>query len=100
MSTFFDNLPDIEDNDPIGQFLQDRCVIERGAKSNATLMFEAYRDWCLSRDFDPVPQNVLGRMMTRRFVKIKTRTGAVYHGVGILGAMKLAEQGEDDDERP
>lgn len=88
----------IEDNDPIGQFLQDRCVVERGAKANASLMFEAYRDWCLSRDLDPTSQTGFGRMMTRRFVKVKTMTGAVYHGVGILGVMKIAEKGEDDDE--
>lgn len=88
----------IEDNDPIGQFLQDRCVVERGAKANASLIFESYRDWCISRDIEPASQTGFGRMMTRRFNKVKVRMGSVYHGVGVLGAMKIAEKGEDGDE--
>jgi putative DNA primase/helicase len=88
----------IEDNDPIGQFLQDRCVVERHAKANAALMYESYRDWATQRDLEPGSQNGFGRMMTRRFTKVKTRTGAVYHGIGLLGAMKLAEREGDDDE--
>jgi putative DNA primase/helicase len=88
----------IEDNDPIGQFLQDRCVVERGAKANAALIYESFRDWSVQRDLDPMTQNGFGRLMTRRFSKVKTNTGAVYHGVGLLGAMKLAEQDDDGDE--
>lgn len=87
----------IEQNDPLGQWLSDRCSVEVGAKTPNMLLYESYVDWCREGGLEFKSISGFGMDMTKRFRKQKTMTGIVYHGVRLKGAMSLAEEDDDDD---
>lgn len=86
----------IDSNDPISQFVIDRCVVDVNAKAQAKLLYAEYQDWCAAGGLESLTQSGFGHLISKRFRNDHTRTGSVYHGVGLMNAMQIAER--DDDE--
>lgn len=84
----------IEENDPIGRFVSERCNTGLGRKVPARLLYDEYVDWCRDvASIDPVSVTGFGLLIVKRFRRHKTMTGWVYVGVSIKSAM---DQSEDD----
>lgn len=87
----------MEENDPLGRFVHERCVVEPGVSTGASLLYGAYCDWARSHDVEEMSQTGFGIAMSRRFKKMKTRNGAVFSGVKAMSAVEIAESGDEDD---
>lgn len=98
----------MERNDPVANWLSERAAFGPTDKANSALAYESFLDWHHKSD-------VIGEAMSQvRFAlelqkkglrKEKTRTGIVWTGFRLLGAMELAESGAldedgDNDEDP
>lgn len=69
--------------DSLGEFLDQRCVLARGAKVPAGALYTAYREWCDSAGEEPVSQREFGLSLSNRgFVKHKPK-GVVWHGLEL-----------------
>jgi len=75
-----------EDEDTLGQFFKDSCVIAKGAQVAANVIYKAYKDWCAENGLDPMTGTAFGRRLVRRFLKKRTGNGNTYFGIGLLNA--------------
>ena len=70
--------------DVLGSFLEDCCIITDGAMTQASVLYQAYRDWCEENGERPVTGTRFGRRMTERgFDKVRD-TYVYYLGLGLL----------------
>lgn len=82
----------IEENDPLAEFIRDRCEVSRGLTGSASALWSSYEDWSAQRDQDAMSQTGFGLAMTRKFKKVKRNTGAVYLGIRAKNAAELADE--------
>ena len=80
----------ISDNDPLAQFIEDRCVIEYSAKGSSVSLYGAYEEWCHEQQMECQSRIGFGMAMSHKFTKEHARTGAIYRGVRVLNAMEKA----------
>ena len=77
-----------EENNPLEQFVQERCVMEAGAKVEATALYEAYKSWADDRGLYPLAANQLSRklasMYHRKIEKTKSGSTRFLKGIGLL----------------
>jgi putative DNA primase/helicase len=70
--------------DVIGNFIEECCVKNKAAKSKAGVLYEAFKGWCQSQGEHPVRGNdFFDELVGRGFRKEPTRSGRVYHGIGL-----------------
>jgi putative DNA primase/helicase len=75
-----------QESDPLAGFLDDACVVRDGLEVGAADFYNGYRDWAEQnklREREILTRTAFGRLAGKRFVKKPTRSGKVYHGVGI-----------------
>lgn len=70
-----------KDMDAIQQFIDECC--EQSGKCPAVSLYSAYSDWAKRNHQYEMNNNVFGRKMSERYVKQKTRNGAVYIGIKL-----------------
>ena len=74
------------EQDPLGEFLATRCVVNDTVEVRAAALFEAYQRYADSErisDRDRLSQTAFGRRMSTRFQKATSSRGALYHGIGV-----------------
>lgn len=85
----------LDQNDPIGRVLGDAFVVERGAKTAARELYDAYLDWHARSDDggDALSQTAFGLALAKRgFQKSVTRGGRVWMGLRPKSAVELADE--------
>lgn len=70
-----------KDMDAIQQFIDECC--EQSGECPAVSLYSAYSDWARRNHQYEMNNNVFGRKMSERYVKQKTRNGAVYIGIKL-----------------
>lgn len=70
-----------KDMDAIQQFIDECC--EQSGECPAVSLYSAYSDWAKRNHQYEMNNNVFGRKMSERYVKRKTRNGAVYIGIKL-----------------
>lgn len=70
-----------KDMDAIQQFIDECC--EQSGECPAVSLYSAYSDWAKRNHQYEMNNNVFGRKMSERYVKQKTRNGAVYVGIKL-----------------
>lgn len=70
-----------KDMDAIQQFVDECC--EQSGECPAVSLYSAYSDWAKRNHQYEMNNNVFGRKMSERYVKQKTRNGAVYIGIKL-----------------
>lgn len=70
------------EGDPIGQFLEDQCVIGPLYSVPAKALFETWGVWAMRQGFPAMTQTDFGKRMTDRFEK-KRSTGGMHKYVGV-----------------
>lgn len=73
-----------DEEDIIGVFFEDCCVLEPGAEVKASCLFQAYVRWCDDRGGKSMSQTSFGRRMSRRFEKVRRSDGHHYRGIGLV----------------
>jgi putative DNA primase/helicase len=73
-----------EENDVIGAFIADCCVVKANASVKAKDLYEEYKQWCTDNGNKPFSGTRFGKKMSARFQKKRTEEGMTYQGVGVL----------------
>ena len=59
-------------NDPIGQFIDEECLLDPTAREAGSVLYAQYRFWAKQRGLDELNQNSFGRILTRKgFASVK-----------------------------
>jgi putative DNA primase/helicase len=73
-----------EEMDPVGQFLDERCVLEKTARVKADELHRVFMDWCRDNGEEALSRNSFGRRLTQHGVRRKrTDKGTIYKGVSV-----------------
>jgi len=73
-----------EDEDIMGYFLRDCCIIDQFKQVSAADFYKAYTTWCSENGHRPITGTKFGRLMKERFEPIKTAICKLYRGVGLV----------------
>lgn len=63
-----------QENNPLSQFVEDRCVIDAEERVEMTALYEAYKAWCEARGITPMAANSLSRRLASQLMGKVTRT--------------------------
>lgn len=75
------------ESDPVAGFIADRCIVTAGARSLASVLYKAYKEWAEEQglqSWEVLSNTRFGRRMGERFVKRHSDKGNVYEGIGLL----------------
>jgi putative DNA primase/helicase len=82
-----------EENDQLGRFIADCCVVADCVSAKARPLYEAYRTWADGAGEHAVTETLFGRRLKDRgFEKQHGRLGSVYGGIGL----RVSEQREGE----
>jgi len=76
--------------DQLTDYFDQCCRVGTDYAAGATELYKSYRRWCFSQAFkekEIFSSTRFGRQLRDRFKKEHSRSGAIYRGVGILGAL-------------
>ena len=82
-----------DEQDAIAPFLKDRCNLGEGEKATATVLYDAYRQWCDANGEKPMPQRRFGNRLSERGLSGGHVTGSKrwWHGVSLRGKSNADE---------
>ncbi len=73
-----------EDEDTLGQFIADCCVILSSAKVKSSELFDTYRDWCESGNGSAMGSKTFGaKIEDRGFRRNRENVGVMFSGIGL-----------------
>ncbi len=72
------------DEDTIGKWVDENCVIGPLYRCKAGAAYENYVAWCKTLNHHPLNGTNFGRKLTERYPKERTSTGINYVGIGLL----------------
>lgn len=94
----------MERNDPVANWLNEWCRRGKVERCASGLGYESYLEWHTTSGAPGEAFSAVrwaATLQKKGFTKEKTRTGVVWTGFSLLGAMALAErEGLDEDEEP
>ena len=73
-----------EEEDTLGQFLQECCVLAEQASVKAGQLYERYKTWAGENTLKAMTGNAFGLEMKKRFAWERERTGYYYYGIRLL----------------
>ena len=72
------------ENDQLGRFVEECCVVADAVSAKARSLYEAYRTWAEGAGEHAVTETLFGtRLRDRSYAKEHRRYGAVYAGIGL-----------------
>lgn len=81
----------IEENDPLAPFIAERCEVGQRVVGPAHSLWASYEDWATQKGIEAMSLTGFGNALGRKFKKVRTKTGNVYHGIRAKNAMELAD---------
>jgi putative DNA primase/helicase len=72
-----------EEQDVIGQFIEECCVVSPGSEAGAQELYDWYYKWASDYRLRPMGTKDFGMRMVKRFEREDRRTGRVYIGIGL-----------------
>ncbi|GCF10794.1 phage/plasmid primase, P4 family [Dictyobacter arantiisoli] len=87
--------------DPIEQFIRDRCTIAPQSEIKASILYSHYERWHDDNRTDrPLSLKAFGTELSKRFEKMHTTFGAIYRGIGLYSPNHDARRVEDSAQTP
>ena len=83
-----------EESDVIGRFFDDCCILESGHQTQASVLYQAFRNWCERNGEKGYAANKFGAMIRKekQLEKIRTRIDKkscyVWKGIGVLSHLE------------
>lgn len=93
----------MERNDPVANWLNDRCEREPRIQTGSQVAYENYHQWHTQTGAPGDPMSMTRWSLTlqkKGYEKVRSKAGLHWKGLRLLGAMALAERGADEDEEP
>ena len=78
-----------EESDPVGLFLSGWCERTDKAETQATILYEAYKLWCVENAVDPMTNTLFGRMLPERGIEKRTSGVVRYCGIQLTDEASL-----------
>ena len=79
----------------LGQWTEERCVVEANAKVQAASAYDDYKQWGIRNGHNFLSGNAFGRRLKERFAKQKDRACTFYVGLRLKTQVELdAEQAQ------
>lgn len=74
-----------QENNPLAQFIEDRCEVKEDERVEMTKLYDEYRIWCEARGLPVMAANSISRKISAMLVgKVrKTKTGATRYLMGV-----------------
>jgi len=72
--------------DTFGQWLDNCCLVNSGAKLSASLAYTSHLEWCKSVKANPRSNVEFGKLMSRRFKKVRNKSGNFYLGIKLISS--------------
>ncbi len=82
-----------EENDIVGQFVTENCIVSSGSKATAKALYAAYVAWADANGERPMTQNAFGRRLAERGFERKKSGGIWWHGIELLEASAPTDHG-------
>ncbi len=73
-----------EDEDVIGQFVEEGCALSPTGKIQAKVFHDTYRKWCESNGHSPLNGKKFGERMRERFERVEESGRRFYKGVNLI----------------
>ncbi len=92
-----------EEEDTLGQFLKECCVLARQVKASGKQLYEHYHDWTKANNLQAMSGNAFGIEMKKRFTAKREERGWYYFGIGLRNSdegLYTSQKGMQSDERP
>ena len=81
------------ENDQLGRFIQECCVVGSTFSAKARPLYLCYREWAEGAGEPPITETLFGRRLTARdFAKADRRYGIVYLGIALRAAEGASEE--------
>lgn len=74
-----------EDEDTIGMFIKDQCVLRSDVSIQAVKLYNNYSQWTEERGFKPFSINRFGKMIQKKVKRERNRNGSSYLGICLTG---------------
>lgn len=71
------------DMDVLGQWIAERCALDKGLEIKASAAYSNYKYWALESGFWPLSSNSFGRRLRERYLRTDRRDGTYYQGLSI-----------------
>jgi putative DNA primase/helicase len=74
------------EQDPLTDFITECCIVDASYSVGAGDVYKAYTDWTNRQGFQPreiMTTTTFGKVLGGRFTRKPSRTGNVYHGIGL-----------------
>ncbi|MBI1897622.1 MAG: hypothetical protein HYS04_14015 [Acidobacteria bacterium] len=73
-----------EENDQLGRFIEECCVVADSLSGKARQLYECYRTWAEGAGENAITETLFGRRLKDRgFAKERRRHGTVYAGIAL-----------------
>ena len=88
-----------EESDVIGRFFDDCCILESGHQTQASVLYQAFRNWCERNGEKGYAANKFGGLIgkEKQLERIRTRIDKkscyVWKGIGLLAQL----EGDEND---
>ena len=85
-----------DESDVIGRFFDDCCILESGHQTQASLLYQAFRNWCERNGEKGYAANKFGAMVSKekQLDRIRTRIDKkscyVWKGIGVLSDLEYS----------
>ena len=87
-----------EESDVIGRFFDDCCILESGHQTQASLLYQAFRNWCERNGEKGYAANKFGGLIgkEKQLERIRTRIDRkscwVWKGIGVLSDLEYSQE--------
>lgn len=72
-----------KENDVIGMFIEQCCILDPTTKTQAALLYESYKQWCDFSRIYAIDSKKFFKALEKSFLKCKTKTCMKYQGIAI-----------------
>lgn len=73
-----------DEEDTLGQFIADQCVVSPTARVVASDLYKAYKEWAEEGGMTPLNQSNFGKRIVKRFERRRFKAAFEYMGLGLL----------------
>jgi len=71
------------DMDILGQWVAERCALDKGLEIKASAAYSDYKYWALESGLRPLSSNSFSRRLRERYLRTDRRDGTYYEGLSI-----------------
>lgn len=85
-----------DEQDVLGGFIEDRCIVNRSARVKASALYAAYKQWSMDGSEFTMTQTAFGTAIQERGITKERSNGIWYNGLGLVASPERETAGDFD----